>query len=1118
MHLLIFYLSLGLCLGAKIDFISALSPCPAPCQSSGVNSTDWTYYHDLQVFKSCDSPILFETSLYNAIDDPNSHLSLRACTTSPGNLESRALIRAVETLAWGETSSSVDGTSIVSTLVTLQQHMKPPQEVTTSMFISQRDIIAGFYVGPGIDAKSADAVVDAFVHQPGPYQARRAVQWCSPVNGSADRQSFGIVLDLQGNIAAVQSAMASWAAGECLTGGGDGRKPWSASFPSISTTLDSSNTSVSGRGIVTPRDTCHYIQAKSGDGCWALARRCGITEQELESYNGGANFCNNINTKQYICCSPGSLPDFSPQPTHGNCYAYTIHSGDTCAAIAAAHQMQVSGIENNNNLTWGWMGCSDLQIGQKICLSVGKPPFPVSVSNAVCGPQVVDTTPSADPSAWSDLNPCPLNACCDIWGQCGITSEFCTADPAETGAPGTAQPGSNGCISNCGTDIIISASPDSFARVGYFEAWNTDRPCLHMWPQSIPAFYTHVHFAFGNISSDYDVDVSGVEHMFKQFKAKTGFKHILSFGGWAFSTSPETYPIFRQGVTPAQRQTFADNVAKFIMDNGMDGVDFDWEYPGAPDIPGIPAGSPEDGTNYLDFLKRSFSMITKAGVPSHKIMVGMPLYGRSFEMSQAGCYTEMCTFTGPDSGATPGSCTDTAGYISNWEIQQILDNPGNNAQRYFSTTAGDILVYNGTQYISYLTTATYNSWLAWIQSLHFGGTSDWAMDLETSYYGNGSEVGTGSGLVYIDPSVLTDPDATIAYIISIWNYEWTDEAETTIFFTSSVVFPPIIMTENPYSTTGAMWTPDDPEALPPLLGGGGMFGYTAITGRPLPTASPSPSKLINCNFHGSTFPATANTGYPGQSCAYTALPPKTTSISTSKEVVTVDCEVCTYIGVNADCSTIRGCTPTKVTPSSTSKPVTVTVTPTADCILWDQGFFFQFEIYNIAYWATDGGRELKKQESGCGALTGWDWHPANPSYYPYVYFNLPTLIAAGCVERAIASAGGPKISCVDRTFGKRNLEIQDSDGDEGSSGQDSREEVGKRFAVPVAASYLAPSSTPSYSYPASVAATQRYSPMTWSGADADPVVITSTIFTELVTIVTNRVTALPGPTSTTTVG
>ncbi|KAI2608773.1 uncharacterized protein GGS25DRAFT_290520 [Hypoxylon fragiforme] len=120
-----------------------------------------------------------------------------------------------------------------------------------------------------------------------------------------------------------------------------------------------------------------------------------------------------------------------------------------------------------------------------------------------------------------------------IW----ITSDFCIPDPADTGAPGTAQPNSNGCISNCGTDIITSAAPDSFARIGYFEAWNDQRPCLNMWPQSIPSYYTHVHFAFANISTDYDVDISAVEEMFKQFKAKTGFKHILSFGGSAFSTS-----------------------------------------------------------------------------------------------------------------------------------------------------------------------------------------------------------------------------------------------------------------------------------------------------------------------------------------------------------------------------------------------------------------------------------------------------------------------------------------------------------------------------------------------------------------------------------------------------
>lgn len=284
---------------------------------------------------------------------------------------------------------------------------------------------------------------------------------------------------------------------------------------------------------------------------------------ELESYNGGSSFCDDIEVDQYICCSSGSVPDFSPQPyDNGTCYTYTVQSGDTCSSIATSYQEDVSAIENNNNQTWGWMGCSDLLVGQKICLSSGVPPFPATVSNAVCGPQFNDTVQTANVTGWSDLNPCPLNACCDIWGQCGITSDFCTDDPADTGAPGTAQSGTNGCISNFGIDVIESVAPDEFYTVGYFEAWNTERACLHMWPEDIPAKYTHVHFAFANISDTYDVVLGEYEDMFEEWKVKTGFKHILSFGGWAFSTSPETYPIFRDGVTAADRDTFASNVVQ----------------------------------------------------------------------------------------------------------------------------------------------------------------------------------------------------------------------------------------------------------------------------------------------------------------------------------------------------------------------------------------------------------------------------------------------------------------------------------------------------------------------------------------------------------------------------
>lgn len=52
-------------------------------------------------------------------------------------------------------------------------------------------------------------------------------------------------------------------------------------------------------------------------------------------------------------------------------------------------------------------------------------------------------------------------------------------------------------------------------------------------------------------------------------------------------------------------------------------------------------------------------MVTKAGLPSIKIVPGLALYGRSFEMADPDCKGPECRFTGKESGATKGSCTDT---------------------------------------------------------------------------------------------------------------------------------------------------------------------------------------------------------------------------------------------------------------------------------------------------------------------------------------------------------------------------------------------------------------------------------------------------------------------------
>jgi hypothetical protein len=98
-----------------------------------------------------------------------------------------------------------------------------------------------------------------------------------------------------------------------------------------------------------------------------------------------------------------------------------------------------------------------------------------------------------------------LNACCNIWGQCGITKDFCV--DTNTGAPGTAKPGTYGCISNCGTDVVKGDGSGAI-KVAYFEGYGMDRECLFQDASQIDTSkYTHIHFAFGTLTPDFEVEV-----------------------------------------------------------------------------------------------------------------------------------------------------------------------------------------------------------------------------------------------------------------------------------------------------------------------------------------------------------------------------------------------------------------------------------------------------------------------------------------------------------------------------------------------------------------------------------------------------------------------------------
>jgi GH18 family chitinase len=639
---------------------------------------------------------------------------------------------------------------------------------------------------------------------------------------------FGIMVASDGKFAPIQDAIKSWANATCLSFSGSTRFTGQAAFitPLIPTnaTTNSSRWSeahsmirkdqVHGKHFkIRPRADCETVSVEPVDSCASLATRCRISPANFTKYNPGASFCANLKPKQHVCCSSGSLPDFSPSPNaDGTCYAYQAKANDNCDDLAAQFSLTREKIENFNKNTWGWNGCKLLFVGTNMCLSKGNPPFPAPIANAVCGPQKPGSKPPNDSSDIAKMNACPLNACCNIWGQCGITKDFCI--DTNTGAPGTAEPGSYGCISNCGTDIVKGVK-GSAIRIGYYEGYGMNRECLFQDASQIDTTqYTHIHFSFGTLTTDYEVEVGGVQstYQFNEFKRLKGVKRILSFGGWEFSASPATYAIFRDGVTAANRLKMATKIANFIKKHDLDGVDIDWEYPGAPDFPDIPAASKADGPNYLLFLgilknllprksisiaapssywylkqfpikdigrlvdyivymtydlhgqwdagnsnsqegcdngnclrsqvnltetKQSLAMITKAGVPANKVIVGITSYGRSYNMAQPDCWGPNCLYTGGrgNSEATKGKCTDTSGYLADAEIEDIINDKkraGRVVKSFFDgLSQSDVLVYDQTQWVSYMSSKTKKQRSLIYSNWGMGGTTDWATDLQT---------------------------------------------------------------------------------------------------------------------------------------------------------------------------------------------------------------------------------------------------------------------------------------------------------------------------------------------------------------------------------------------------
>lgn len=202
---------------------------------------------------------------------------------------------------------------------------------------------------------------------------------------------------------------------------------------------------------------------------------------------------------------------------------------------------------------------------------------------------------------------CPLNVCCSQFGFCGTTKDFCDAE----------------CQSNC----VEHPSPPAggsgkvFDRViGYYESWSNVKSCHKIRPYNLPLdALTHVNYAFAYIDpASYQLTTMDSLTPGSLFDDLTYLKSIkpdleiwISVGGWTFSdNNTRTQSVFGDIAADAtKRQLFADNLVHFMQQHGFDGVDLDWEYPGAPDR----GGKTEDTANYVQLLETLRSTFDRSG-------------------------------------------------------------------------------------------------------------------------------------------------------------------------------------------------------------------------------------------------------------------------------------------------------------------------------------------------------------------------------------------------------------------------------------------------------------------------------------------------------------------------
>lgn len=386
-----------------------LTACPASCHDVRDDNKEagWFLLSEASRLAACNETMLLDFIVENDADDEIPKAGIRACAAdysssmkaayepddqkaalcpTPNHAMVNSSVQMSHHASHGDVGfSSQDLLSAGTQVVNHFRSQKPSCVDNAIAFGYSRSAAIGVFAGAEVhqhgittdilnnllDFANANAVSSTVV-----------AQLCQSDQRGAD-YAIGVVASAAGNLPFVHEAVKTWADGQCVASA-DGDQEWMTvtlrvpelSEPSSSAVNTLASTTpvahLESRSRIVARAQCKTTTVKAGDGCWAVADRCGITQANLEKYNTRKDFCSTLVVDEKVCCSSGTLPSTIPAAnSDGTCEARQVVSGDSCSSLASKCGLSAQDFTKVNSAT---DLCSSLKVGQHVCCSRGKLP------------------------------------------------------------------------------------------------------------------------------------------------------------------------------------------------------------------------------------------------------------------------------------------------------------------------------------------------------------------------------------------------------------------------------------------------------------------------------------------------------------------------------------------------------------------------------------------------------------------------------------------------------------------------------------------------------------------------------------------------------------------------